>query len=136
MRKTTIALIAVGVLVGIPIALSAIGTFNSAATAPSRVATKTLETDNIIQSYERFFALDAQFKSRTAQIEAHEVLIGNASSERALERLTMEMLAMQQSCREIANDYNADAAKLNKAMFRDNDLPEELDADLCEVNDA
>jgi hypothetical protein len=46
-------------LIALPVACTYIATGQKAATAPARVVSKTLDTDNIIQSYNRFFAINS-----------------------------------------------------------------------------
>ena len=62
MNFKTIALWTVGLL-AFPIAIGAYSTFSTVATAPSRVINKTLQTDNIIFNYERFFDVIAHYTS-------------------------------------------------------------------------
>ena len=125
-------LIGVGLLIAVPVGLNAIGVFNSVATAPGRVINKTLETNNIIFNYERFFNVNANYKSRVAQIEEYRPLIVGETDPAEKARLRTELSAMKQSCRELANGYNADAGKMNRSLFRDRDLPEQLDVAACE----
>lgn len=125
-------LIGVGLLIAVPVGLNAIGVFNSVATAPGRVINKTLETNNIIFNYERFFNVNANYKSRVAQIEEYRPLIAGETDPAEKARLRTELSAMKQSCRELANGYNADAGKMNRSLFRDRDLPEQLDVAACE----
>jgi len=125
-------LIGTGLLIAVPVGLNAIGVFNSVATAPGRVINKTLETNNIIFNYERFFNVNANYKSRVAQIEEYRPLIAGETDPAEKARLRTELSAMKQSCRELANGYNADAGKMNRSLFRDRDLPEQLDVGACE----
>ena len=125
-------LIGVGLLIAVPVGLNAIGVFNSVATAPGRVINKTLETNNIIFNYERFFNVNANYKSRVAQIEEYRPLIVGETDPAEKARLRTELSAMKQSCLELANGYNADAGKMNRSLFRDRDLPEQLDVAACE----
>jgi len=125
-------LIGTGLLIAVPVGLNAIGVFNSVATAPGRVINKTLETNNIIFNYERFFNVNANYKSRVAQIEEYRPLIAGETDPAEKARLRTELSAMKQSCRELANGYNADAGKMNRSLFRDRDLPEQLDVAACE----
>lgn len=125
-------LIGTGLLIAVPVGLNLIGTFNTVATAPGRAINKTLETNNIIFNYERFFNVNANYKSRVAQIEEYRPLIAGETDPAEKARLRTELSAMKQSCRELANGYNADAGKMNRSLFRDRDLPEQLDVAACE----
>lgn len=120
-------------LIALPVACTYIATGQKAATAPARVVSKTLDTDNIIQSYNRFFAINSEYTSRVAQIAAHTATVSETTDAAELGRLRMEVSAMRQSCRTLANDYNADAQKMNTSFFRDKDLPATLDAQKCEA---
>lgn len=113
--------------------LHVLGVVGTAATAPGRVVSKTLETDNIIASYEWFYDANAQFDSRRGQIRTH---VGMASAEKdAVERarLNIELAAMRQSCRDLATKYNANSEKANKSLFKSRGLPESLSINNCEV---
>lgn len=133
MNNVSKAILIGAALIGLPIAFSAYSTFTSVASAPGRVINKTLGTDNILNNYEYFFDANANYNSRVAQVRQFEGYINadNPADENA--RLRMELAAMQQSCRELANDYNADSRKLNRNLFKSNDLPYELDVLACEL---
>lgn len=122
----------VGGLIALPIAFAAYSTFSSVATAPSRVINKTLQTDNIIFNYERFFDVNANFTSRVAQIKQYKEFLATETDPSEKIRLRTEMAAMQQSCRELATKYNADSQKMNRSLFKDKDLPYTLNIAECE----
>ena len=131
MSTKVIALLAVLALsVGFPVGCAVLSTVSTVATAPSRVINKTLETDNIIYNYEWFFNTNAQYNARVAQISEYKTFTDTDPAERAL--LRTELSAVKQSCRELANNYNANAMKLNRAFFRSKNLPETLDVEICE----
>lgn len=122
----------VGGLLALPLAIGAYSTFTSVATAPSRVINKTLQTDNIIFNYERFFDVSANFTSRVAQIKQYKDFLATETEQSEKVRLRTEMAAMQQSCRELATKYNADSQKMNRSLFKDKDLPYTLNTSECE----
>jgi hypothetical protein len=122
----------VGGLIALPIAFGAYSTFSSVATAPSRVINKTLQTDNIIFNYERFFDVNASFTSRSAQVKQYKEFLATETDPSEKVRLRTEMAAMQQSCRELATKYNADSQKMNRSVFKDSDLPYTLNIAECE----
>jgi hypothetical protein len=101
------------------------------ATAPSRVINRTLDTGNIISSYEWFHDMSAQFDARTAQIVDFKSMYGEEKDAAERSRLRIELAAMQQSCREIVTKFNANAAKMNKAIFKDRGTPDNLDMTRC-----
>lgn len=108
-----------------------VATATHVATAPGRVIQRTLETGNIISSYERFRDLNAAFVARVAQARQEQAFLAAETDPAERRRLRIDAGAVQQSCRDIAARYNADASKMNKAVFR-HDAPEALDATLCE----
>jgi hypothetical protein len=122
----------VGGLIALPLAIGAYSTFSSVATAPSRVINKTLQTDNIIFNYERFFDVNASFTSRSAQVKQYKEFLATETDPSEKVRLRTEMAAMQQSCRELATKYNADSQKMNRSVFKDSDLPYTLNIAECE----
>lgn len=132
MKIIKYGVIAIAVLIGLPIGCSMITTATTVATTPSRVINKTLETNNVIANYETFFNRKAEFDGRVAQIETHQAVISATNDPAELSRLRMELAAQRQSCRELANNYNADAQKLNRGLFRDNNLPANLEVTACE----
>ncbi len=111
-------------------ALFAVGVLFSVVTAPGRVVTETLGTNNIITSYEFFRDANEQVKSRTAQIAAHKKFTDGGDKMEA-NRIRIELAAMQQSCRDLVAKYNANASKANKAIFR-GDAPASLNLSTCE----
>ena len=131
MSFKTVALWTAGII-ALPVAFAAYSTFSSAVTAPSRVINKTLQTDNIIFNYERFFDVNANFTSRVAQIKQYKEFLVTETDPSEKIRLRTEMAAMQQSCRELATKYNADSQKMNRSLFKDKDLPYTLNTTDCE----
>lgn len=131
---STFKYVAIGVvaLIAIPVGLNAIGVFNTVATAPGRVINTTLQTDNIIFNYERFFDLNANFTSRSMQVAQYKEFLLTETDPAEKIRLRTEMAAMQQSCRELATKYNADSEKMNRSLFKDKDLPYTLNIAECE----
>lgn len=114
----------VGVSVALMITIVVVqffGAFTSVITAPSRVISRTLETDNIIGTYERFHDRWQAYNSRLAQITAHEVFVTEETDTSERSRLRMELAAMRQSCRDLAATYNADSIKTNRSIFKGRD---------------
>lgn len=122
---------AAALVVALPVGCTYLGVATNVATAPARVANKTLQTDNIIFNYEGFFNRDAAYKSRLAGIQTHKSILAEATDPAERSRLTMELAAQRQSCRDLANQYNADAQKLNRGLFRSNNLPVALSETEC-----
>lgn len=115
----------------VPVGCSLIGGAASVATAPGRVVSKTMQTDNIIGNYEAFFNRKAQYDTRIAQIGTQVVAVADNEDPAEASRLRVELAAMRQSCRTLAAQYNADSAKLNRSVFKSNDLPATLSESAC-----
>jgi hypothetical protein len=119
-------------LVALVIALNMAGTFSSVATAPGRVIQRTLETDNIITNYEWFHQANGTFQTRTRQVAQFKGFLSSETNDAEKRRLRIEMAAVQQACRDLAQTYNARSTMTNRAIFRGQTAPVELDAQLCE----
>lgn len=111
----------------------ALGVFGTVATAPGRMVNKTLQTDNIISSYEWFYDVNAQYEARRAQIAGHAKLLAGEQDKQERARLNMELAAMRQSCRDLATKFNANSVKANKSLFKSHNLPESLPITACEA---
>jgi hypothetical protein len=109
-----------------PSACTYIVAANHAATLPARVAMRTLQTDNVLHNYELFFDLNAQFGVRQNQVREQQSVLDAETDPDERRRLRMELSAMEQSCRDIAAQYNANSAKQNRALFKARNLPETL----------
>jgi len=122
-----IALIGGGVVVS-----NLVGTAVSVATAPGRVIQKTLDTNNIISSYEWFHDANNQVKARVAQIAGHKKILEETTDAAEKSRLRIELSAIQQGCRDLVGRYNANATKINKSIFMGREAPESLNPSICE----
>jgi hypothetical protein len=118
-----------GFLVASWFVLSTIGVVGTVATTGQRVINKTLDADNVINTYERFHDRWKAFESRKAQIRSYASIDGETAEERS--RLRMEVQAMRQSCRDLAAVYNADSAKTNRSIFRGTEAPATLNMEDC-----
>lgn len=123
--------LAILALVALPIIGGIYSTFSSVVTAPSRVINKTLETDNIISSYEWYHDAYGRFEARVSQVDQFQGLLADELTGAERNRLRIDLTAMQQVCRELAEQYNANSRKLNKGIFRGWSLPETLDQVRC-----
>lgn len=133
MMKTLAVIAAVVIL---PIAGAAYCSMQKAASdvasAPGRVISSTARTENIIFNYEYFFDVRSQYNTRTAQVAQYKGYFEDEKDPDERRRLRTEFAAVQMSCRGLVNDYNANAAKLNRGLFRDRNLPTQLDGAPCE----
>ncbi len=125
-------LFAIAILAVLGAVLSLTGVLGTVATAPGRVVNRTLETGNILGSYEYFFDTNAQYVSRVHQIKGHRQLLAGETDPKEHIRLNIELAAMQQSCRDLVTRYDANSAKANKSLFKSHSLPETLDISTCE----
>lgn len=132
---TTTKMLVFGVcgLFVVGIAGSWMGVFTNILTAPSRVINKTLETENIIESYEWFYDVNAGFEARSAQVAEFVTLQSEATSDGDKSKLRTELSAMRQSCRQLATKYNANSEKMNKSIFKGWSLPATLSIQTCET---
>lgn len=123
----------VAAMIVVPVGCSIINTTASVTTAPGRVVSKTLETNNIIQNYERFFNTKANYDARVAQIQEQKGYLDAETDADEKYQLRVELSAMRMSCRELANDYNADSEKMNRSLFKSKGLPETLNEGTCDA---
>lgn len=123
------------VLLGITVAsvlLGSVGYAINLASQPARIVAKTFDAGNVIHNYEWFHDVNANYLARKAQVDQFKALYSTETEPAERNRLRMEMAAMQSSCRELARNYNANATKINRGMFRGDTLPETLNAGACE----
>lgn len=99
---------------------------------PARIVSKTLDADNVINNYEWFHDANGNYLARAAQIKQFKALNVAESDPQERSRLRIEMAAIQQSCRDLSRRYNANAAKMNRGIFRERSLPDQLNTGDCE----
>lgn len=124
-------IVAAAITTGLGIIVSVFGVFGTVATAPGKVLTKTLDTDNIIQSYEWFYDMDAAYKARFNQVMQYKQMYQTETDKDEKYRIRTELAAMQQTCRDLATKYNANSEKMNKSIFKGWSLPEVLSQANC-----
>jgi len=129
--KWGLGILAVTTVLGL--AGHALGVVGTALTAPGRVVNKTLQTDNIISSYEWFYDVNAQYQSRLGQIKGHRAIAKAETDPKERTRLSIELAAMQQSCRDLATRFNANSEKANKAIFKGSAVPQTLETSQCDA---
>ena len=117
-------------LIGVAVLFGAATPIMSVLTAPGRVLTKTMGTNNIIDNYEMFFDINAGYQRRIGDITGHKAAVAAATGDEK-NRLNIELLGMQQTCRDLVTRYNAESAKQNRALFKAADLPSEIDMTTC-----
>lgn len=119
-------LVIAGVLIG------STGWIINITSQPARVVSKTLDADNIITNYEWFHDANGNYLARVAQIKQFKGLALNESDAGERSRLRVEMAAIQQSCRDLSRRYNANSSKMNRGIFRERNLPDQLNSGECE----
>jgi len=127
------SIIAMLILLLLGIVGSLLGMFGKVVSAPSRVIDKTLNTNNIIQSYEWFYDVNAGYESRIGQIR--DISSQEGISETDSISLRTELSAVKQSCRELVTEYNANSQKMNKQIFKGWTLPVTLNLETCDKGD-
>lgn len=109
-----------------------VGWIYSLATQPARIVSKTLDADNVLNNYEWFHDANGNYLARVSQIKQFKKLSGDETDQQERSRLRIEMAAIQQSCRDLSRRYNANAAKMNRGIFRERSLPDQLNTGDCE----
>lgn len=117
----------------IKVVLFPVGVAHKAVNSANGVISKTLDSNNVIASYEWFHDVNAQFNARMGQIKGHKKLIEVESDSKEKSRLNIELSSMRQSCRDMAARYNANSQKVNKNIFKGDSLPEMLSLNDCEA---
>lgn len=123
--------VALAMVITLPV-LGAIGWGINIASQPARIVSKTLDADNVIQNYEWFHDANGNYLARVAQIKQFKSLNAAEPDPQEKSRLRIEMAAIQQSCRDLSRRYNANAGKMNRGIFREKSLPEQLNTGDCE----
>lgn len=124
-----VAFVAFGAL---GIAGSYLGLFTKAVTAPAAVASRTLDTDNIINNYNWFFRVNGNYDTYVGNIKNFKQLAANEPDVVERGRLRIELAGMQNICRDTVNQYNNRSVQLNASIFKDWRLPEQLYVGGCE----
>lgn len=134
--NTLVFIVALGlVLVGIGWFFSYVGAAEKVAGAPAAALSRTFDTQNIVDSYEDFRDTFQAYQARVAQISSDEAVKPQNSDD--AEALRTEIRGEQQSCRDLAAHYNANASKANRNIFKNPPiaggeiLPDTLDMEAC-----
>jgi hypothetical protein len=123
--------VAFGLFIGL-IVLGGVGWFANLAMQPGRIVSKTLDADNVISNYEWFHDANGNYLARVSQIKQFKALSTGEADPQERSRLRIEMAAIEQSCRDLSRRYNANAAKMNRGIFRERSLPDQLNSGDCE----
>ncbi|MDE2471847.1 MAG: hypothetical protein KGL35_24765 [Bradyrhizobium sp.] len=114
------------------VALGVVGFGANLLMQPGRIMSKTLDADNVIQNYEWFHDANGNYLARVAQIKQFKALATSETDPQEKSRLRIDMAAIQQSCRDLSRRYNANADKMNRGIFRERSLPDQLNSGDCE----
>jgi hypothetical protein len=120
-----------GVLVLITVLFGSVGLVLNLLSQPGRIVSKTMDADNVIYNYEWFKDAYGNFSAKTAQVKQYKGFLANETDKSEQSRLRMEMAAIEQSCRELAQRYNANGLKVNRTIFR-GEAPSSVDVGACE----
>lgn len=99
---------------------------------PGRIISKTFDADNVINNYEWYRDAYGNYQARTAQVRQFKQLFTAETDQQERSRLRIDMAAIQQSCRDLARRYNANADKINRNIFMGTSVPTNLNAGECE----
>lgn len=123
---------AFGIIICLVVAGSILSTVGSVVSAPSRVITKTLETNNIINNYEWFHDQYAAYQKQLGIIKDYKEFYATEQDSLERNKLRMELAAYKNICRKLVTEYNANATKSNRSIFMGTEAPESLDISTCE----
>lgn len=133
MFKVFGALLGVFILLTIGgLVLQAIGTAGQVASTPARVIERTVQTDNVIDSYNAFYTLKARYDARTQDIRNYTEVMAQETDPDQLRIQRLNIVAMKTACRDLVTRYNASSERLTSSWFRDQRLPQTLDMEGCE----
>lgn len=99
---------------------------------PTGLFTRTFDPNNVINRYEWFHNAKGQYDARVLQVDSFKHLLKTAHDQAEKTRILVELSAIQTACRELVTKYNQNSVKINQAMFRDRNLPSQLDLNKCE----
>ncbi|MDB5069684.1 MAG: hypothetical protein JWM87_795 [Candidatus Eremiobacteraeota bacterium] len=110
--------------------------FGLAVTAPARVQGANLQTGNIIQKQNYFYAVNQEYEAKLANVARFEKALATDTAAKAdMDTLKADrdgIVANQQACTAIATDYNGQATNFNSGQFRSISLPSHLDPGACD----
>tara|TARA_R110002074_G_scaffold224186_1_gene395434 strand:+ start:583 stop:897 length:315 start_codon:yes stop_codon:yes gene_type:complete len=96
------------------------------------VADRVLDPDNIIHDYEWFHQAHESIEARQGQIAQHASFLAEETDASEKTRLRIELSGMQQSCRLLVAEYNANANQVTTSIFKGATLPEQINLNVCE----
>lgn len=118
-------------IIGLTVLGSAVGIITSPFRAVSGVVNRTMDSGNIVRTYELFHDRHNGYKARLAQIRQSASDLERETDAGERSRIRIELNAQRQNCRDIAAAYNADSEKTNRDIFRERGAPERLNMEEC-----
>lgn len=121
----------IALLAGAGAGLSYCSMAANVATTPARVVSNVASTQNVLNSYNAFYTLNARYIARVQDIHNYvEVMAEETDPDQArIQRINI--VAMRTACRDLVTRYNASAENLTSSWFRDGRLPQSLDMEGC-----
>ncbi len=98
---------------------------------PAAVVGKTLDANTAITKYEWFYDASNAINAKVLQVQSHKQLLNNATDPGEKSRVSIEVAGIQQSCRELVAQYNANASKVNVSIFKTAATPASFDLSIC-----
>jgi hypothetical protein len=142
-----IAFAAVGAILAVWLGVVAIGWITQPVRTASEVREKVGDADNVLLTYEHFHdlcagvrATDQKITAKADEIEAYDERHPDGDKADQFQaapkrdRLDTELSGLKQHRADLAEEYNADSAKANQALFKDGDLPERIGDDTPTCN--
>lgn len=136
-----------GIAVAVWLGVVAIGWLTQPVRTASEVREKVGDADNVLLTYEHFHEVCAGVRSTDQKIDAKQDEIdayderhpdGDKSDEFQAapkrDRLDTELSGLKAHRADLVEEYNADSAKANRALFKDGDLPERIGDDTPTCN--
>jgi hypothetical protein len=99
---------------------------------PTKLVSSVLNPNAIITNYEFFHDANNKIKAKVGQINSHKTIVQSNTDASENVRLRIELSAMQQSCRELAGQYNSNATKVNRGIFMGREAPSTIPQTVCE----
>ena len=140
-------LAALGVVLAVYVGGIVLGAITLPFRTASGVAERVGDPDNVLYTYEHFHDLcaavrtaDRQVADKQGEIDAYDKRHPDGEpgdqfqAAPKSERLATELSGLQAHRAELAETYNADSAKANRALFKDGDLPERIGDDTPTCN--
>lgn len=98
---------------------------------PAAVVGKTFDANTAITKYEWFHDASNVINAKVLQVQSHKQLLSSVTDPGEKSRVNIEVAGIQQSCRELVAQYNANASKANVSIFKTAATPASFDLSIC-----